>query len=168
MRYTMKMLMLVVAVLPCYATARASAPPSPALRVVTDNNFPPYVYSNRSGKLVGYEVDLWRLWQQKTGRKVNLVGTDWADAQARIHDGRADVIDMIYRTPERAKTLEFSPSFATSKVSVFSIGTITGIDGPDALHGFQVGVERGDACAEHLRAKGIDNLKLYPDYAQLI
>lgn len=138
------------------------------LRVVTDNNFPPYVYLDAHGKAVGYEVDLWKLWSRKTGRKVRLITTEWADAQAMMRAGKADAIDLMYRTPARSGAYDFTNAFARSTVSIFSTATLSGIDGVRALRGFQVGVERGDACAERLRADGIATLSFYPNYRALL
>ena len=148
--------------------ARPAAPDTSPLRVVTDNNFPPYVYLDAHGQAVGYEVDLWKLWSDRTGRKVDLVTTRWDKAQAMMRAGQADAIDLMYRTPAREGAYDFTTAFATSTVSIFSIGTITGIDGIKTLHGFRVGVERGDACAERLQADGITTLAYYPDYRAIL
>ena len=72
------------------------------LRVVSDNNYPPYLFLGPDGKPRGYVVDEWQLWQQKTGIKVQLTATNWADAQYRLQHGQADVIDMMFKTPERS------------------------------------------------------------------
>ena len=65
------------------------------LRVVSDENYPPYLFRNADGRVEGYLVDLWQLWQSKTGIKVELTATNWANAQKMIARGEADVIDMI-------------------------------------------------------------------------
>jgi len=44
------------------------------LRVVVDQNYPPFILRNARGELEGYSVDLWRLWQQKTWVQVELRG----------------------------------------------------------------------------------------------
>ncbi len=36
------------------------------LRVVMDNNYPPYVFYNDAGNLQGILVDQWKLWEEKT------------------------------------------------------------------------------------------------------
>jgi diguanylate cyclase (GGDEF)-like protein/PAS domain S-box-containing protein len=148
------------------AHAQASAPTP--LRIVTDNNFPPYVFVDDSGKVVGYEVDLWKLWQEKTGRKIDFQAMDWATAQQRMLDGKADVIDLMYETPEREKTYSFSHPDGVRQVSIFARDAITGLDSIQALKGFVVGAERGDACVSHLHADGITTLKLYDNYQQII
>lgn len=138
------------------------------LRVVGDDNYPPYLFLGSDGKPRGYVVDEWKLWEKKTGVHVELVATDWADAQQRLQSGQADVIDMIFRTPEREALYDFTEPFATVHVGVYVDAGITGIDGPDALSGFNVGVERGDACVDRLHRAGVDSLHEYPGYADII
>lgn len=138
------------------------------LRVVGDNNYPPYLFSGDDGKPRGYEVDIWKLWQKKTGIRVDLISTDWADAQKMLLSGQADVIDMIFRTPGREAGYDFSAPFAKVPVGVYADAGLTGISGPKSLAGFDVGVERGDACVEHLREQGVASLHEYTSYAEII
>ena len=51
------------------------------LRVAIDDNYPPYVFRDGSGRLMGYLVDSWKLWERKTGVRVELLGSDWSTAQ---------------------------------------------------------------------------------------
>src|SRR5690348_3945679 len=138
------------------------------LRVIGDNNYPPYLFVGSDGKPQGYLVDEWKLWQQKTGVEVELVATDFATAQHRILDGQADVIDPIFETPERAALYDFSGSYATVGVAIYADRGITGITEAAGLHGFTVGVERGDACVDRLRKAGVTSIREYTGYSQII
>ena len=40
------------------------------LRVIGDENYPPYLFLDANGKEDGFLVDLWKLWERKTGVKV--------------------------------------------------------------------------------------------------
>ncbi|HEX8978365.1 MAG TPA: transporter substrate-binding domain-containing protein [Parasulfuritortus sp.] len=135
---------------------------------MTDDNYPPYLFRNADGRIEGYLVDYWRLWQAKTGVPVSLVGMGWADAQRQLQSGKADVIDMMFETPERDALYDFTPPYSDQPVAIYSDKSINGIAGVGALRGFQVGVEAGDACIEKLEEKGIHSLSLYPNYAELI
>ncbi len=55
------------------ALAAAAAPP---LHVVGDDNYPPYLFRDETGQAQGYLVDLWQLWQRKTGVEVRLTATN--------------------------------------------------------------------------------------------
>lgn len=61
--------------------------PVRTLRVVMDNNYPPYVFLNEQGKLQGILVDQWRLWEQRTGVGAEIHGMDWGDAVRRMEAG---------------------------------------------------------------------------------
>lgn len=47
------------------------------IRVVMDNNYPPYTFLDENGSPQGILIDQWRLWEQKTGIKVYLTTMDW-------------------------------------------------------------------------------------------
>jgi len=154
---------------PVQAVAAAALEASaPTLRVITDENYPPYLFRNGDGQMEGYLVDYWRLWQQRSGQRVELVATDWATAQRTLLDGRADVIDMLFRTPVREANYDFSPPWADLPVSIFTHVDISGIRGVAALKGFHVGVQEGDACIERLFEAGITTLRTYTNYEELI
>ena len=138
------------------------------IRVVGDDNFPPYLFRNADGQPEGYIVDLWHLWEQRTGIPVQLTTTAWAEAQATLLRGDADVIETIYRTPVREKDYEFSAPYSTQRSFIYAHGSISGVSSPSTLKGFQIGVEAGDACGEMLAAKGIVTLQYYRDYSQMI
>ncbi len=138
------------------------------IRVVTDFNYPPFLFVSANGKPQGYEVDMWRLFQAHTGIKVDLEPMQWSAAQQRLLAGRADVIDMIYRTPARSQVYDFSPVYARHPVAIYVDRRIRGVHDVSALRGMAVGVERGDACADRLKSLGITDLREYPDYKTII
>ncbi|WP_407279820.1 transporter substrate-binding domain-containing protein [Aromatoleum evansii] len=138
------------------------------LRVVSDYNYPPFLFLDPAGAPTGYLVDYWRLWEQKTGVKVELQAIQWSEAQRSLLEGEADVIDMIFRTPAREPLYEFSPPYAKVPVGVYADESIQGIHDVAGLRGFMVGVMAGDACIEELGRQGVDKFREYPDYARLI
>ena len=154
---------LVAASLALSLSARATT-----VRVVGDNNYPPYLFLGSDGKPRGYVVDVWQLWEKKTGIKVELTATSWADAQQRLLNGHADVIEMIFKTPGREALYDFSAPFAHVTAGIYSDSGITGINDSSSLKGFEVGVERGDACVERLHDDGIGNVRTFAGYADLL
>jgi diguanylate cyclase (GGDEF)-like protein len=161
LRAWLALLLAVLLVATAYAAPRT-------LRVVTDNNYPPYVFIGPDHQPRGYLVDEWKLWEAKTGIHVDLVATDWASAQRMLLSGQADVIDPLFKTPEREALYDFTAPYAKVTVGIYVDSSISGIDDVEALHGFEVGVERGDACVEHLQRDGITATKLYRGYKDMI
>ena len=167
-------MLLVWAAATCLSANLASAATGAAvseqrpIRVVTDDNYPPYIFRNADGKVEGYLVDLWNLWQSQTGKKVELIATSWVNAQAMVLDGEADVIDLIYRTPQREPRYDFSKPYAQLPVMIYSHLSISGIKNIDTLRGFQIGVQDGDACIDILKQRGVSEIRSYPNYELLI
>lgn len=137
------------------------------LTVVSDDNYPPYIFRDAQGNLQGILPDEWRLWEEKTGIRVDLRGMDWGKAQKFMADGKADVIDTMFLTDERAKRYDFSKPYATLEVPIFFHKNISGITDIASLHGFVVGVKDGDACIDMLQRNGISTLKKYDNYEHI-
>lgn len=139
-----------------------------SIRVVMDNNYPPYVFLNNTGKLQGILVDQWRLWEKKTGIRAELYGMDWGEAQRRMQAGDFDVIDTIFFNEERAKLYDFTKPYATIDVPVFFHRNISGITCAESLKGFAVAVKSGDAAIDVLHRNGVERLYEYPSYEAII
>ena len=127
---------LVAAGLP--AAAREDKPAPRPLVVVSDDNYPPYIFRDAQGRLMGILPDQWTLWQQKTGVPVDLQAMNWAEALHTMQEGRADVIDTIFRTPEREKVYDFTAPYARIEVPVFAHHSLGGIADIASLRGFTI------------------------------
>ena len=138
------------------------------LRVVMDNNYPPFAFLDGEGKVQGILVDQWRLWQKKTGIRVDIQAMDWGEALKAMKNGDFDVIDTIFATMERSGWLDFTEPYAKIEVPVFFRKEISGITDADSLKGFSVAVKEGDAAAEILRSHGVGNLMLFNGYEAII
>ncbi|MDR3412728.1 MAG: EAL domain-containing protein [Formivibrio sp.] len=149
--------------LPCI-TGQAAAQPKTSIRVVLDDNYPPYIFRDANGQIQGILKDLWDLWQQRTGVTVDFQPMDWGKARATMESGHADVIDTIFDTAERRKIYDFSRPYASIEVPIFFHKSIAGITDAKSLKGFTIGVKDGDACIDYLRANGITEFKRYPSY----
>jgi diguanylate cyclase (GGDEF)-like protein/PAS domain S-box-containing protein len=160
----MRVVRVIVLAVLCLPGLVCAAP----VRVVLDENYPPFVHRNPDGSLEGYTVDLWRLWERKTGRKAELVAVNWAQAQPMLEAGRADVIDTIFRTDARTATLDFSKAYATVATAIYADASIGGIHDIASLKGFEVGVQANDACAEELLREGVTGVRIYPTYRALV
>jgi len=155
---------------PCSAVTQVpvATPTQRALTIAMDDNYPPYIFRDSSGTLVGYLVDYWSLWERKTGVRVDLQASDWDLAKTRMQTRQAQVIDTIFKTPEREATLDFTPAYAQIPVSIYTHSGIGGIASLDHLNGFLIGVKAGDACIDTLKNAGVSTLQSYPNYETLV
>ncbi|KQT42686.1 PAS domain S-box protein [Methylophilus sp. Leaf459] len=150
------------------ATCQAVAAPPNAITVISDDNYPPYLFKDDRGNTVGILADYWKLWEKKTGISVTLISTRWEMAQQQLLSGHADVIEMIYRNPEREVTYAFSAPYATLPIGIYAHESMTGLISADSLAGFTVGVQKGDACIYKLKEAGVKSFRVYNSYDEII
>lgn len=138
------------------------------IKVIADDNYPPYSFRDANGKLQGISYDLWKLWEQETGIEVEYTACDWELAQLRFNRGEADVLDMVFYSKERAKTLLFSKPYATIRVPVFYKSEINGIKDINDLSGFTIGAKAGDNVISILRENLVNNIRELNSYEDII
>jgi diguanylate cyclase (GGDEF)-like protein/PAS domain S-box-containing protein len=139
-----------------------------SITVTLDDNYPPYIFRDATGRLQGIRKDTWELWSRKTGIPVHLEAKDWGRALAQMEAGQADVIDTIFRTEARERTYDFSDSYATIEVPIYFDEDIGGLSDAGSLRGFTIGVKEGDACIDWLLAQGVSTFRRYQSYEILI
>ncbi len=142
--------------------------PPKTIDVVLDNNCPPYVFYDSTGALQGILVDEWALFEKKTGIKVNLHAMDWGDALTAMEMGEYDVIDTLFKNPDREKIYAFSKPYTDINVSIFFNKSISGINTVESLKGFTVAVKRGDNAIHVLKTAGISNISVFDSYEDII
>jgi PAS domain S-box-containing protein len=145
-----------------------AAPRPQVIKIVMDNNYPPYVFLNSEGKLQGILVDQWKLWEQKTGIRTEISAMDWGEGLRRMKAGEFDVIDTIFKTEERVRWLDFTGAYDRLEGSAFFDKKISGISDAASLKGFVVAAKTGDAAVDVLKKNGIDRLLLFDSYEAII
>jgi len=151
------------------ASAPVSAPAAPrVLRVVGSDNYPPYLFRDEDGRPRGLVADEWALWEKRTGVKVELAPVEWAEAMRRVASGEAQVIDTIFWSADRARTMDFTAPFADVREPIYAERSVQGLVDIHSLHGFHVAALSGDVCIDRLRAGGVTLIDTYPSYQSLI
>jgi PAS domain S-box-containing protein len=138
------------------------------IRVVMDDNYPPFAFHDGTGNLQGILIDQWRLWEKKTGIKVELHGMSWARALTLMQAGEFDVIDTIFKTHEREQYFDFTAAYQKIEVAFFFENEISGLTDAKSLQGFVVGVKAGDVVIGQLRENGVDALQSFDSYEALV
>ncbi|MCK9688884.1 PAS domain-containing protein [Scleromatobacter humisilvae] len=146
----------------------ASTPPPRVIHVVGADNYPPYLFRDEDGRPAGLVADEWALWEKKTGVHVDLQPVDWADAMRRVANGEAEVIDTIFWSSERARTMDFTAPFADVREPIYAESSVKGLVDLHSLKGFHVAALSGDLCIDRLRAGGVTLIDTYPSYQSLI
>lgn len=138
------------------------------LKVVMDKNYPPYSFVDDDGNPVGISVDLWKEWEKITNIKVEFLMVDWKNAIPMVTQGKADVIDDIFYSDERAKFLDYTKPFDEVETVIFFNKRLSGIANLKSLKGFEVGVKSGDYDALYASQHGVTNLVYYNSYDSLV
>lgn len=157
----LSLVLLLLAVL--MAAQTGSAEPK-VLRVVSDDNYPPYIFRDKSGALVGIIVDQWRLWEKTTGVRVELHACKWTEALQRMHDREFDVIDTIFFSEDRARFYDFLDPYADIDVPLFFHKDLSAIRNAEDAVGFAVGAKAGDNVISILKKAGVNTIVEYPSY----
>ena len=124
--------------------------------VANDANYPPQSsVDQKTGKLVGFDVDAANQMGKILGLKVDFSNPAWETIPAGLQQGKYDVsIGSMTITPERQKVLDFTDPYYYTSGQVFVKKGGTQITGVKDLYGHTVGV--GAATTYY------DFLKKYP------
>jgi len=139
------------------------------LRVACDTAYPPYSFRDESGRLVGIVPDLWREWSRRTGVPVRLFALPWSEAMEAVEGGRADVLEVCFRSPERERRFAFTAPYAEVPAAIFFDRDLRGLSAnARSLEGFAVGVVEGDYSETYLYAHRILSIRSYPSFDEVI
>ncbi len=105
-------------------------------------NLPPdYSIDNKTGKPVGFAIDIMNIVAKNAGLKVRYIIFDkWPQAVQELREGRIDVIPDLAITEDRRGSINFTSPLETFNISIFVRTTTTDIRGIDDLKGRNVGV----------------------------
>ena len=130
------------------------------LVVATHATFPPYEFY-KGGEAVGIDLDIMKAICDKLGYEMEVADMDFGSIITAVASGKADVgAAAITKTEDRAKSINFTDSYATGIQSVI-IKSGSGLDSIEDLHGEDiiVGVQQdttgdiygtGDFGEEHI------------------
>jgi PAS domain S-box-containing protein len=152
-----KKLFIVFIILLVTATAAAEEHhPEDTLVIALRNDLPPLSFLNVDGEPVGFFVDMWKLWAEKTGRKIEIRLAVWNDTMEMLKNGTADIHGALYCSEERAQWMAFSHPVYEFSQCVFFLKNQECIESIIELKGKKIGVTGGTAQEQELR-------KNYPD-----
>lgn len=114
------------------------------INVVTDAKFPPYQFIDETGKMVGFEVDLWNAIGEKLGVKMEVTSVAFDSMIPGVQSGRWDMaMEAITDNVERQAVVSFVDyGYATTTAYVLE-SKGEGIDDHLALCGLQGAAQSG-------------------------
>ncbi|NWG75418.1 MAG: transporter substrate-binding domain-containing protein [Rubrivivax sp.] len=117
---------------------------------ISDDNAP-YSFVNAEGSPAGLLVDIWRLWAEKTGRKIEFLFSGWDEAVDNVRHGRADIHSGLFQSEYGAQWLDFSIPFHRTGSSLFYLRRPSSRYADRDLSGMRIGVLRGSYHEQYLR-----------------
>jgi polar amino acid transport system substrate-binding protein len=133
------------------AASSIAAHAAEKVRVATEGAYPPFNYTDDSGKLVGFDIDLAMAVCERIGAECEFVQVAWDDLIPGLLERKYDVIAASMSiTEERQKQVAFTiPCYSNMLAFVGKKGTAITID-KTGLAGKSVGVQRGTIAQEYL------------------
>ena len=118
--------------------------------IATSPDNPPYEFF-KSGKVVGFDIDLAEALAKKMDKELDLKNMDFSGLIPALSSGRVDaVIAAISATESRKKHVDFSDVYNESRVAILS-KKISLIKDMKSLEGKRVGVQLGTSWEQILR-----------------
>jgi len=151
---------------PVMLCARAEPPTK---IIVGCGNFRPMFFEAEGRQPAGHDVDLWRLWSNKTGVAVEFRIMDWAEVIPALLNHEIDVINGATFTPARAEHMLFTEPYLKLISYLFIHNDIVSIGSLAELSGRTIGVLKGSNVEEFLRLNAPD-AKIVPfrNYESLV
>jgi len=133
----------------------------PTIRISNEMDWPPYDFV-QDGKPAGWSVDYLKLIAEKMGVNIEWVnGYSWNELIQLGENKELDVIQCISKTPEREKVFNFTQSYHTSSVVIFTRPEDSSIKNIDGLKGAKVAVIKEFTQQKYLT-------KNYPEIEQVL
>ncbi len=123
-----------------------------------DRSFPPYEFLDKNDLPAGFNVDLTRAIANEMGLHINIRLGKWSETLEALENGRIDVLQGMFYSPDRDLKFDFSQPHAISHyVAVVREG-----DGPvpesvKDLSGKRIVVQQGDILHDFILNSGLDN-----------
>ena len=108
----------------------------------------PFHFADDTGRAVGYFIDLWRLWSEKTGIEVRFVTAPWAESLSMVKSGRADIHAGCFFSVQRDTFLDYAGVLSDCETHFFFHDSIFGLKNLEDLKGFQIGILDQDYALE--------------------
>jgi len=141
---------------------------SERIRFVSGDFYPPFVYRDVKGEVVGISVEILKAIEKVSKLRFDIELRPFSEALSLVESGQADMINLIFKTPERERFLLFSKPILRIQSLVWVRKDLRVKDFED-LTAFVVGVVEGDANESLLRAKNPSIVfKRYSNFDELV
>lgn len=150
------------------AASSQAASSSHKIVIGLDDNFPPFGFKDKEGKLTGFDIDLAKEAAKRMGNDIEFKQIDWASKEAELKSHKIDAIwSGLSMLPERQKVMLFSRPYQNAR-QIILVKEDSPIHSKADLAGKVVATQEGSTGLDAINAEpdvkaGFKELKLYPD-----
>ncbi len=142
--------------------------PKQVIRFVSGEEYPPFIWKDEAGKPVGITVQILQLLEKKLNLSFEIELLPFSQALEKLQTGQAEMINLIFKTPEREKVFLFSDPVINLESRVYFRKPLN-IKSFSNLTPYLIGVVEGDANERILRQKNPSLIfKYYRNSEELI
>lgn len=120
------------------------------LKAGGDHNYPPYEFLSK-GKPTGFDVDILRAVAEVMGLELEIKLGPWHQARRDLEEGRIDVLNGMFESPERDRRVDFTVPYIVVYHSLFARKG-SRIRGLEDLRGKEIIVQKDDIMHDYVRA----------------
>ena len=129
-----------------------------SITVATSPGYAPFEYKDEEGNLVGYEVDIWNEFEERTGIEVNWEYADFSGLLGLLDTKKADIVSaQLGPNPDRVKNYDFSEPISYSGYVVVVASDNKDIQSFDDLAGKTIGMGSGSNAETIVKEKYPNN-----------
>lgn len=143
------------------STAAAGEEAPLNIKIATESSYKPFSYTDASGKLIGYEIDLTNALCEQMRAKCEIISQDWDGLIPGLNAKKFDaIIAGMSITPERQEVVDFTdPYFHSGIILIAKKGDDLAID---RLQGIPVASQRSTVSSQYLQDNHPEaDIKLY-------
>lgn len=146
------------------AATNAEAAASGPLTVVTDPSFVPFeMRDNKTGKMVGFDMDMLKAIAKRAGFTYNLKTMEFDGIIPALEAGQADMsLAGITITKQRAKVVDFSDPYYDSGLKLLVRINNDSVHSLDDLKGKKIGTKLGTTSPAYLKKHMGDSVTVTP------
>lgn len=126
--------------------------PNQIIRFVSGEEYPPFIWTDEAGKPAGITVQILQLLEKKLDLSFEIELLPFSKALEKLQTEQADMINFIFKTPEREKIFLFSEPVMNLQSKVYFRKSLS-IKSFSNLTPYLVGIVEDDANEQLLRQK---------------
>lgn len=135
------------------------------IKIAYCQNCAPFQMRDELGQPDGIIIDLWLLWQQRTGVRIDWQPATWSETLRLVKEGEADVHAGLFHRPARAKFLDYGVPVLATDTTAFLNRNLPTPDQITNLRAYRIGVLAGDAVESFLQDElGPNSVVAYETY----